>query len=217
MTKRILAIIEKEFQVDYRQKHAIAGILLFAVICVYLIYKSFNNFTGLEWTLMLWIITVFAGINSIVKSFLQEYKGTYIYYYTLFDPTELLIAKLIYNTFLLAFIFCVILGLMILLTGNPVKDWGLFWSSSLLAIVGLSTVFTLISAMSNVGGNNSTLMSILAMPCILPILLTVIQITAVSLRLIQKSNVDMDLLILGGIDGMLLGISLFLFPQVWKA
>lgn len=217
MVKRILAIIGKEFRVDYRQKHAIAGILLFAVICVYLVYKSFNNFTGLEWTLMLWIITVFAGINSIVKSFLQEKSGTYLYYYTMLDPTELLIAKLIYNTVLLTFIFCVILGLMMVLTGNPVKDWNLFWLSSILAIIGLSTVFTLISAMSNVGGNNATLMSILAMPCILPILLTVIQITAVSLRLIQKSNIDTDLMILGGIDGMLIGISLFLFPQVWKS
>jgi heme exporter protein B len=182
-----------------------------------LIYKSFNNFSGLEWTLLLWIITIFAGINAIVKSFLQEDKGTYLYYYTLFDPIELLIAKLVYNTVLLTFIFCIIYGLMALFAGNPVKDYALFWSSSLLAILGISTVFTLISAMSNVGGNNSTLMSILALPCILPILLTVIQLTAISLRLIQKSSIGTDLLILAGIDGLLLGISLFLFPQVWKA
>jgi heme exporter protein B len=217
MISRVLAIIKKEFDVDYRQKHAIAGIILFAIICVFIIYKSFNNFTGLEWTLLLWIITIFAGINAIVKSFLQEDKGTYLYYYTLFDPIELLIAKLIYNTFLLAFIFCIIYALMVLFAGNPVKDYVLFWSSSILAIIGISIVFTLISAMSNVGGNNSTLMSILALPCILPILLTVIQLSAISLRLIQKSSTSTDLLILAGIDGLLLGISLFLFPQVWKA
>jgi heme exporter protein B len=217
MISRVLAIIKKEFDVDYRQKHAIAGIILFAIICVFIIYKSFNNFTGLEWTLLLWIITIFAGINAIVKSFLQEDKGTYLYYYTLFDPIELLIAKLIYNTFLLVFIFCIIYALMVLFAGNPVKDYVLFWSSSILAIIGISIVFTLISAMSNVGGNNSTLMSILALPCILPILLTVIQLSAISLRLIQKSSTSTDLLILAGIDGLLLGISLFLFPQVWKA
>ncbi len=76
----ILAIIKKDFDIEIRQKYAIAGIFLFAVTTAFFIYKTFNKLSALEWNILVWIIVLFAGLNAIVKSFVQERKETYLYY-----------------------------------------------------------------------------------------------------------------------------------------
>ncbi len=209
--------MEKDVRVEIRQQHAIAGIFLFAITVVFIVFKSFNNFTKQEWSLLLWIIVLFTGLNAVLKSFLQEDKGTYLYYHFLFDPIELIIAKFIYNFFLLSFLFTVISLLMVMFGGNPIGDYGLFVKGACLGLLGISSVFTLVSSIASAGSNVSTLMSILALPLILPILLSLIKITAVSFRILQDTDVSTDLLILAGIDGVLIGAGLILFPLIWKS
>ncbi|MEZ4918326.1 MAG: hypothetical protein R2792_04395 [Saprospiraceae bacterium] len=48
-----------------------------------------------------WLIVLFASINAVVKSFVQESGARQIYYYQLADPSMLLLAKIVYNTLLL--------------------------------------------------------------------------------------------------------------------
>ena len=214
---RIYHMILKDIQVEFRQGYAIAGIFLFAATTVFIVFKSFNKFTALEWSLLLWIIVLFAGVNAIVKSFIQEGNDTNMYYYTLFDPLELIISKYIYNFFLLLILFIAITSLMFLFGGNPIKDMTLFIEGSLLGITGISAVFTLVSGIAGAGSNVSTLMSILALPLVLPILLTLIRITAVSCRLIEDTSISNDLYLLGGMDGILIGMGILLFPIIWKS
>ncbi|MBK6783521.1 MAG: hypothetical protein IPG79_06995 [Saprospiraceae bacterium] len=142
---RIKEIFLKELRVEFRQKYTLGGIFLFSATVVFLIYKVFNTVTELEWSILLWIITMFSALNAIVKSFSQEKKGTYLYYYSLFDPIELIIGKLIYNTLFIFLLFAAILLFMSLFLGFPVKDTELFFGASFLGIFGLSTILTFIS------------------------------------------------------------------------
>jgi len=214
---RVKDIFFKELSIEFRQKYAVGSVFLFAATIVYLVYKVFNNVTTLEWGIMLWIITLFAGLNAIVKSFVQEKRETYFYYYTLFDATELLVAKMLYNFVFLCFLFCAILGFMTLFIGFPVKDIALFFQGSFLGIFGLSVVFTFISLIASGEQANSTLMSVLAIPLVLPIMLLLLKITAVSLRLLQDTAIDQDLFMLFGIDVILLGAVILLFPALWRS
>jgi heme exporter protein B len=66
-------------------------------------------------------------------------------------------------------------------------------------------------------GSSSTLMAILSFPIILPVLLVLIKLTANALRLIQESSQLMDFYILIGIDFLLLGLCLLLFPIIWRS
>ncbi len=217
MVTRIIALLQREIKVEWRQNYALSGVLLFIAMITFIVYKAFNRFTPMEWLVMLWIIVLFAGLNAIVKSFVQEDAGTYRYYYGLIDPLELVLAKLIYNIALLGLLFLIAVFLMAFFGGNPIRIPWLFWSSAGLGIVGIGTVFTLVSVMSAAGSGSSTLMSIMALPLILPILLTLIKVTADALGLISDSDVDTDLLILGAIDLLMLGLTLILFPLVWKS
>lgn len=214
---KVKDIFIKELSIEFRQQFAMGGIFLFAATVVFLIFKSFNNISPREWTILIWIVMLFAGLNAVVKSFLQEKKETYMYYYTLFDPTDLIIAKLLYNFIFLCSIFVIILLFMGLFTGYPVKDQSLFFTGSVLGIFGISVVFTFVSVISASDNSNATLMSILALPLILPILLLLLKVSAVSVRLLNDSAVGDDIWLLFGVDSILFGAMLILFPALWRS
>ncbi len=172
---------------------------------------------GMEWNVMIWIVLLFAGINAIAKSFTQESNDTKIYYYNLVSPSEYIIAKLIYNFIYLLIIFCVVYMGFSFFMGNPVKEFSLFAKAAVLGVFGIATVMTLISAVSGESeGGGALLMSILALPLTIPIILLLIKIGASALHLIQDSSVGQDLWMLGGIDLLLLGLTFILFNEVWK-
>lgn len=212
----IVNIFKKELSIDFRQKYAIGGIFLFAATVVYLFFKAYNTINPREWTILIWIIMLFVGLSAIVKSFMQENKETYLYYYTMFDPLELLIAKLAYNFLFLLTLFLIVIGFLYLFSGYPIKDNGLFLAGSLLGILGISTIFTFVSIISSSEASNSTLMSVLALPLVLPILLLLLKISAVSARLMSDTSVWEDVWLLMGIDSMMLGAMLLLFPGLWR-
>ncbi len=209
-------IFQKELSIDFRQKYAVGGIFLFAATVVYLIFKAYNVINPREWTILIWIIMLFVGLSAIVKSFLQEKKETYLYYYTLFDPTELLIAKLLYNFIFLLKLLIIIIGLLYFFSGYPVRDNQLFFSGALLGLLGMSIIYTFVSIISSSDASNSTLMSILALPLVLPILLLLLKISAVSAGLMADTSVWEDVGLLLGIDSILLGAVLMLFPGLWR-
>jgi heme exporter protein B len=213
----VIAIMKKDFDIEIRQRYAIAGIFLFAVTTAFFIYKAFNKLSALEWNILVWIIIMFAGINAIVKSFVQERQETYLYYYSLFGPLEVIVAKLIYNYLFTIFLTIVVILTFTVLFGNPIKDYPLFLKGLLLGTLGISSVFTFVSSVSGAGSSNSTMMSILSLPLVLPSVLILERITAVAMRLIQDSTIVKDLYILASIDLLIIGMIILIFPTLWKA
>jgi heme exporter protein B len=214
---RIKDIFVKDVTIELRQKYAMGGIVLFAATIVFIIFKSFNDISPREWAILLWIVMLFAGLNAIVKSFLQEKKETYLYYYTLFDPMELILARLLYNYLFMMLLFGVVVFFMSLFSGYPVKDSMLFLGGSALGLFGISVVFTFVSVITASGQGNTTLMSVLALPLVLPSVLLLLKVTAVSIRLINDTAVGEDIWMLAGVDLLLTGVMVWLFPVLWRS
>jgi heme exporter protein B len=165
---------------------------------------------------LFWLIVLFASINGVVKSFVQESGARQLYYYQIADPAALLFAKIIYNTLLLIVLSTLAFAIYSLVAGNPVKDFKLFGLLLLLGSLGFSIAFTFIASISAKANNSATLMAILSFPVILPILLTLIRLSAIALRLIQDTAYYRDLLNLLAIDAILLTLTFVLFPFIWK-
>jgi heme exporter protein B len=201
---------------ELKRLHVLSSILVFCAILVYLIYKSFNRLQGLDWGILLWIVVLFSGINAITKSFSQDQHSTRIYNYTLFDPLEVLASKLIYNFLFIVLILTVTYFGFSFFMGQQIKDFSLFAIGSLIGCAGLSIIFTFISAISNQGENNAVMMSVMAIPVTIPIILLLIKITAVAMRLLQDTSVDDDVLMLSGIVLLLGGLVFFLFEELWR-
>ena len=101
MGKEILALIRKEIILEWRQRYAINGILLYLACTVFIVYLSFTANAGLitpeVWNALFWIIMLFTSVNAVAKSFLLEKEGRYLYYYCIASPQAVILSKIIYK------------------------------------------------------------------------------------------------------------------------
>jgi len=216
MLRNIYHIIKHEILLEFRQKFAIGGILLFLFSSVFVVDKVFVNIQVFTWNAIFWILFLFIAINSLLKSYSMFEQNRFMYYFSLYNPIELAIAKIIYNSSLLFLLGLLLFATLSVLTVQPVKAFDTFFSGLLLASIGIGSSVSFISLISSKGQNSHILITILSMPVLLPTLLIMVKITAVSVGIIEDSSLSTDFLILLGIDMLSVGLSLILFPYLWR-
>ncbi len=214
--RTIFPLLHKEFLLEFRQRYAISGIVLYVFSMVFVVYIASIRVSPPVWNVLFWLIILFASINAVVKSFVQESGARQLYYYQLADPAMLILAKIIYNTLLLLVLGGLAFGAYSLVAGNPVKDFPLFLLVLGLGSLGFSIAFTFIASIAAKANNSATLMAILSFPVILPILLTLVRLSSIALRLIQDTSYLRDIINLLAIDAILITLSFILFPFIWK-
>ena len=94
-------LVRKEIVLEWRSKYAFNGILLYVVSTIFVCYLSFKKVDPITWNALFWIIMLFASVNAIAKSFLQENKGRQLYYYSITSAKAVIISKIIYNVLLM--------------------------------------------------------------------------------------------------------------------
>lgn len=216
LIKEIGWLLRKELRLEWRNKYAISGILLYVFSTIFIVYVSFIQIQPNVWNTLFWIVVLFASVNAIVKSFVQENSNRQLYYYSLANPTAIILSKMIYNTALLLLLSLLSWLAFSFIAGNPVRESGAFFLALFLGSVGFSITFTFIAAISGKADNSATLMAILSFPLIIPILMTLLKLSANALRLLNDTNTDQDILILVAIDLILVGMSFLLYPFLWR-
>jgi heme exporter protein B len=217
MNWKILPILlRKEFLLEFRQRYAVSGIVLYVCSMVFVVYIAALRATPPVWNVLFWLIVLFASINGVVKSFVQESGNRQLYYYQIAEPVALLVAKIIYNTVLLLVLSALAFILYGVVAGNPVKDLPLFLLVLFLGSCGFSIAFTFIASIAAKANNSATLMAILSFPVIFPMLLTLIRLSSIALRLMQDTAYMRDILNLLAIDIILVTLTIVLFPYIWK-
>ncbi len=216
LVREISILLQKEIKIEWRQKHAIGGILLYVVSTIFVVYSAIKSVTPNVWNALFWIVILFASVNALVKSFVQENSSRQLYYYTLSNPTAIILAKIIYNSGLLLLLSFLSFAAFTLFAGNPVKDTGQFYLAIFLGSLGFSITFTFIAAISAKANNSATLMAILSFPLVIPIILTLLKLSANALRLLQDTSVWKDILTLLAIDLLMIAMAFILFPFLWR-
>ncbi|HXB41178.1 MAG TPA: heme exporter protein CcmB [Bacteroidia bacterium] len=210
-------MLKKEFLLEFRQKTTLASILLYVLSIVFIGFLSFKS--GIRpdiWAALFWIIIFFAGINAASKSFFTETKHKAIYNYTLYDPSDFVISKIIYNTLLIWVVsFCGVLcfGWMI---NFPVQNTLLFTLTLILGGSSLAGSLTLMSCIASKTGNSYSVMSLLSMPVCIPVMLLALRLTR---NAIDGLDWSISYNYLGGlliIDLIIISLSFFLFRYLWK-
>ncbi|MEY2829320.1 MAG: hypothetical protein RIQ33_1178 [Bacteroidota bacterium] len=211
---KVFSIIEKEWRLDWRNRSSFFSVLLYPLLTVFLVFYAFKELDNISWVALFWVITLFSAINAMAKSFLQESQGRWAYYYTLFAPEELLIAKLIYNFLLLGLIVSINLVLFILFFSFPFESGNLFLVSLLLGVILFVIIFTIMASISGKASKNASLTAILSLPIIIPLLSVLINF---SLKTISVANTFwFDVALLSSINITLLLLGILLFKFIWK-
>jgi heme exporter protein B len=214
---QIVYLIEKEFRLEWRQKYAFNGLLLYVGATVFICYLSFKKILDIPvWNALFWIIQLFAGVNAIAKSFLQESRGRMLYYYTIADPGAVIISKIVYNFLLMMFLSLVNLVFYSILIGNPVEDMTMFIFSLILGSLGLSSVLTMVSAIASRAGHSAALMPILSFPVMLPLIMTTIRLSKNSIDGLSWAVSQPLVIIIASLNIMIIAMSYILFPYLWK-
>ncbi len=209
-------LLLKDIKLEWRQRYAFNGLILYVVSTCIVVYMAFMQIDDIAWVTIFWIILLFASINAVAKSFLQESQGRMLFYYSLASPVAVILSKIIYNCILLATISLIALFFYSILLGNPVEEQGRFLLAIMMGVLGFSLTFTLISAIASKAGNNATLMPILSFPIIIPMLGLLIKISKEAMLGVDSLNWMNDLLTLLAINVIALVASLILFPYLWR-
>lgn len=167
------------------------------------------------WNGLFWVIQLFISINAVAKSFLQENSGRMLYYHTLVSPQHFILAKLLFNTLLMAVMSGVSLLIFSLFLGFPVLKGALFVGTVFLGGWSLSLVFTFLAAIAAKAQQNAAIMAIMGFPIIIPQLIMLIKITGTAFTQ-QATQPLMNILLLIAADVLVILLSVILFPFLWK-
>lgn len=214
---RILALLKKDILLELRQKHTFYGILLYIAASIFVLYLSIDKPDANTWNGLFWVILLFVCVNAVAKSFLQENKGRMLYFYSIASPVEFIIAKMMYNILLMAFMSLLTLLLFAAFLTNPLSNFLWFTGIVLLGGSSISIVFTLMSAIAAKAQQNAALIAILGFPVILPQLLLLMRLSKAAFAEIFKQGAVMQLSALViGLDVLVIAMSVILFPYLWK-
>ena len=214
---QIWALLKKDIQLEWRQRYAIGGILLYVLSTVILVYMSLGQVVGgAVWAALFWVVILFASVNAVAKSFMQENHERQFYYYLMCSPTAIILAKTIYNIGLLLLISVLAWAVFAVVLGYPIKENGIFALSVLLGAIGFAIAFTFVSAIAAKAQQSATLMAVLSFPVIIPILLILLKLTKIAANLMVDTAYYKDILMLLSIDAILLSLVIILFPYLWR-
>ncbi|MFN6946649.1 MAG: heme exporter protein CcmB [Cytophagaceae bacterium] len=218
----IKAQLKKEILLEWRQRYALNGMLLFAGSTVFISYLSLGVRSGdlsvFTWNALFWIIILFTAVNAITKSFMQEKQTRNLYYYNLTSPQVLILSKIIYNFLLMIVLTYTAYIFYSMVMGNPVEDFLLFAIVLLLGSLSFAGTLTLVSGIaSKAGTGGGMLMAILSFPIIIPVLMLLIKCSKHAIDGLDRSLIWGDVFVLLAINAMVIAISYLLFPFIWKS
>lgn len=217
-------LLKKEILLEWRSKYAFNGVLLYVASTVFVCYISFSLSPAFKdssgyrivWNVLFWIIMLFASVNAIAKSFIQESRSRMLYYYTIASPQAVILSKIIYNMMLMILLSFLALGVYFIFFNTDVADLLFYSIAVLLGAISFSTVFTTISAIASKAGNNGTIMAVLSFPIIIPVILLLVRVSKAALdgfdRSLNYGNIEALCLI----NVVVIAVSLILFPFLWR-
>lgn len=216
LTKEVQILVAKELALEWRSKQAINSIVLYVVSTVFVCYQAFESVDTLVWNALFWIILLFASINAVSRSFVQESQYRQLYYYSITSPKAIILSKIIYNMILMTLLSVVTFIIYALIFQNTIGDTPLYLFSIFLGSISFATVFTMVSGISSKTGNNSTIMAILAFPVVIPILILLLKLSSNALKGLDRASSEKEIVTLIAINVITVTVSLLLFPYIWR-
>ena len=214
-TKHIYTLIKKDLLLEIRQQYSFYGILLYIIATIFVLYMTIQEPEPKVWNGLFWIIQLFICINAVAKSFLQETRGRMLYFYSIVNPRDFVLAKLVFNSVLMLLMSFLSILLFSLFLGNPIQKVPQFIGLVLLGGWSLSLVFTFLSAIAAKAQQNAAIMAILGFPIIIPQLMLLMSLANTVFS--DKTGIAAStLLLIVMLDILVVMLAVILFPFLWK-
>lgn len=207
-------LILQFLQIEWRIKQILSNTFLYLCALLLILYLSIDYPNHQVFMAFFWVSELFIILHLTQKSAEQSRKTTDAFFYFLVSPEIYMGAKIAFNVILSIIFSAVNSFFFFVLFQHITLPIGWFLLTLLGGIVGLSTLFSFISALSqNTESPNS--LSVLSMPLLFPLLMLCLQISAM---LIQNSlhSIYFPLSALYLLDILMIGLSLILYSSLWR-
>jgi len=218
------AVLSKDLRSELRTRYALNALLLFAV-CTAVAVSMGVGFFGLRrdeealliQATLLWLALLFAALNGLSRSFVQEEERRTALALLLAAPSiAVYLGKFLFNLGLLAILDSVTSLLFISFVRVQIGNLALFIAFLATGSLCLTTATTLLAAIIAKASFKSGLFAVLAFPLLFPILIVAIQGTALALAGAPWSEGWPALRLLASYALATFVASLMLFRTVWE-
>ncbi len=213
---KIIALFKKDLLLEIRQQYTFYGILLYVASTIFVLYLAMGQPEAFVWNGLFWMIQLFVCVNAVAKSFLQEGKGRMLYFYSIAGARDFIISKLAFNMLLMIMMSLLSMVLFQLLLGNPLEHSLKFFAIAGFGGMGLSLVFTFLSAIAARAQQSAALMAILGFPLIIPQLLLLMRLSNTAFSDVFQGSYYQIVLLLAALDVLIIMLAIILYPFLWK-
>lgn len=214
------ALFKKDWESELRTRYAINALAMFVLVTISVIMFSVGNEKITEYLTggLLWVVIFFSAMSGLSRAFVsEEERGTTLTLQLVASPSTIFSGKLIFNL-ILVFLMNIAITILfsMLFESFVVKNLSLFLISFLLGNIGIAVASTIIAAIISKASAKGTLYPVLSFPILLPLILTLLELTKFSMdgKTVAASFVEIGVLL--SYD-MIMGTAAFLlFDFIWK-
>lgn len=214
------AVFLKDFQSELRTRYAINALVMFVITTLSIILFSIGGERVSLDVLagMLWVVIFFSAMSGLSRSFVsEEERGTTMTLQLLAQPAIVYFGKLLFNLVLIFSINTLVVTLYLLLIPLfVVQTASIFFLTLILGSIGLACASTIIAAIIAKANSKGTLYPVLSFPILLPLLMTVMNATKLSLDGATFTEATGEFRVLISYSVVLIAVSWVLFDYVWK-
>jgi heme exporter protein B len=209
----------KDLHVEFRSRYAMNAIFLFAITTLTAISFSLGPVRLRSEILapLLWIILFFSSMSGLAHIFVrEEEQQTADTLRIVTSPNAVFLGKWLFNIILLFALEIFIVPVFLAMMGAGVGSPEVFVLLIFIGSLGLASVATLIAAIISQASAKGALFAVLAFPITLPVLISGIHGTQLSMDGGTFSECISDLQILFSFSIVILTLSLLLFEFIWR-
>ncbi|MCL5021422.1 MAG: heme exporter protein CcmB [Bacteroidetes bacterium] len=218
--KAASAIFSKDLNSELRTRYALNSLLMFVVVTLSIIlFSTAGEIVSSSLSAgILWIIVFFAAMSGLSRSFVsEEERGTSMTLQLWVKPTSVLLGKLAFNSVLIYVLnILIIFAYLLTMPSFVVKSPFIFFITVLLGSFGLASASTFIAAIISKANSKGTLYPVLSFPILLPLLMSVIDATRLSVDGASMAEASADFKILISYCVVVTTVAVVLFDFVWR-
>ncbi|MDF1611329.1 MAG: heme exporter protein CcmB [Stygiobacter sp.] len=214
------SLYKKDWQSELRTRYAINALSMFILVTISVIMFSIGSEKISEYLTggLLWVVIFFSAMSGLSRAFVsEEERGTTLTLQLIASPSTIFSGKLLFNI-VLVFLMNIAITILfsILFESFVINNLQLFLIAFLFGNFGIAISSTIIAAIISKASSKGTLYPVLSFPILLPLILTLLELTKYSMdgKPIEKSFVEIAVLI--SYDVIMLTASYLLFDFIWK-
>lgn len=214
------SLFKKDWQSELRTRYAINALAMFILVTISVIMFSIGDEKISDYLTggLLWIVIFFSAMSGLARAFVsEEERGTTMTLQLIAAPSTIFSGKLIFNV-LLVFLMNVAITFLffILFPSFLIKNLLLFTFAFILGNLGIAISSTIIAAIISKASSKGTLYPVLSFPILLPLILTLLELTKFAMDGKSIADSMTEILVLVCYDVIMLTASYLLFDFIWK-